>query len=97
MTLYVVELAPAAEVDIHDAFIWYQTKNAGVADAFRSEVFETIDRIAITPLGKAADEEGNRRRVLRRFPYSVVYEVKNVSVIVLAVAHHRRQPGYWQV
>ena len=82
MTSYVVELAPAAEADIHDAF--------------RLEVFEVIDRLAQTPLGKAADEDGNRRRAPRRFPYSVVCEMQNETVTVLAVAHHRRQPNYWK-
>jgi mRNA-degrading endonuclease RelE of RelBE toxin-antitoxin system len=59
-------------------------------------VFETIDHIAETPLGKAADAEGNRMRTLRRFPYSVIYEVLGNTVTVLAVAHHRRRPGYWR-
>jgi HEPN domain-containing protein/plasmid stabilization system protein ParE len=67
---YVVELAPAAEADIREAFIWYRERNALIADAFRTEVFDVVDRIGDAPLAKAADEEGNRKRVLHRFPYS---------------------------
>jgi plasmid stabilization system protein ParE len=93
---YVVELAPAVEGDIGDAFLWYRERNASVADAFRAEVFDTIDRIAGTPLGNAADEDGNRKRLLHRFPYSVIYEVMGNTVTVLAVAHHRRRPNYWR-
>jgi plasmid stabilization system protein ParE len=63
---YVVELAPGAEGDIGDAFFWYRERNALAADAFRAEVFDAIDRIAEAPLSRAADEEGNRKRVLRR-------------------------------
>lgn len=95
MTGFVVELAPGAEADIREAFTWYSDRNALIADAFRTEVFDTIDRIGEAPLTKAADEEGKRRRVLHRFPYSVIYEVQANSVTVLAVAHHRRRPGYW--
>jgi hypothetical protein len=40
--------------------------------------FEAIDRLAERPLGKTADEEGNRKRVLHRFPYSVIYEVLGI-------------------
>jgi toxin ParE1/3/4 len=47
-------------------------------------------------LASAADREGNRRRVLHRFPYSVIYEAQGSTVTVLAVAHHRRRPGYWK-
>jgi len=93
---YLVELAPAAEGDVGDAFLWYRARNALIADAFRAEVFDTIDRIAELPLAKSADEEGNRKRVLHRFPYSVIYEVIGSTVTILAVAHHRREPGYWR-
>jgi plasmid stabilization system protein ParE len=92
---HVVELAPAAEADIREAFIWYRERNALIADAFRAEVFDAIDRIGDAPLAKGADEDGNRKRVLHRFPYSVIYEVQQNMVTVLAVAHHRRRPGYW--
>jgi plasmid stabilization system protein ParE len=92
---FVLALAPAAEDDMRNAFIWYRDRNALVADAFRAEFFDAIDRIAEHPLSHTADDEGNRRRVLRRFPYSVFYEVSGNTVTVLAVAHHRRRPRYW--
>ena len=97
MTGFAVVLAPAAERDIADAFVWYRARNALAADGFRSEVFDTIDRIADAPLGRPADADGNRNRVLKRFPYSVFYEVQGSEVIILAVAHHRRKPSYWRV
>ena len=96
MTDFVVVLAPGAESDIAQAFAWYRERNALVADAFRVEVFTAIDRIAAAPLHRPADDEGNRKRVLHRFPYSVHYEVVEKTVTILAVAHHRRRPGYWR-
>jgi toxin ParE1/3/4 len=36
-----------------------------------------------------------RRHVLRHFPYTVFYEMLGSTVTVLAVAHQRRNPGYW--
>jgi len=91
-----VEIAPEAERDIREAFLWYLERNEIIANAFRIEVFDSIDRIAASPLGKAADTLGNRRRVMHRFPYSVVYAVTEIAVTVLAVAHHRRSPDYWR-
>lgn len=35
------------------------------------------------------------RGVLRRFPYTVHYEFNASAVTVLAVAHQRRRPRYW--
>lgn len=87
MSNYEVVLAPAAESDIAGAFHWYRERNALAADGFRAEVFDTIDRIAEAPLSRPADDDGNRKRVLRRFPYSVFYEVLQSTVTILAVAH----------
>jgi len=96
VSAYPIEIASAAERDIREAFLWYANRNQLIANAFRTEVFDSIDRIAASPLGKAADTLGNRRRVMHRFPYSVVYEVTETTVTVLAVAHHRRSPDYWR-
>lgn len=96
MSEYLVVLAPAAEDDVRDGFLWYRERNALAANAFRTEVFDAIDRIADAPLGRPADDDGNRHRVLRRFPYSVYYEVLGDTVTILAVAHHRRRPGFWR-
>ncbi len=96
MSKYLVEIAEVAESDIRDAFFWYHERSALIADAFRAEVLDAIDRVGKAPLGKAADDAGNRRRVLRRFPYSVVYDVQVDTVTIIAVSHHRRKPEYWR-
>jgi toxin ParE1/3/4 len=93
---FTVVLAPAAEDDVRSAFIWYRKRNALAAQAYRAEVFDAIDRIAEAPLIPPPDDKGNRKRMLRRFPYSVYYDVSNSIVTILAVAHHRRKPAYWR-
>jgi hypothetical protein len=32
---------------------------------------------------------------LKRFPFGVIYSVEGQDVIVIAVAHLHRKPGYW--
>jgi plasmid stabilization system protein ParE len=32
---------------------------------------------------------------LKRFPFHVIYRAEQNKIIVLAVAHQRRQPAYW--
>jgi hypothetical protein len=34
---------------------------------------------------------------MHKFPFSVAYAVRRDFVEVIAVAHHRRKPGYWRV
>ncbi|MGH7199704.1 MAG: type II toxin-antitoxin system RelE/ParE family toxin [Planctomycetaceae bacterium] len=37
-----------------------------------------------------------RRQSLERFPYRVIFEVRQDEVRILAIFHHSRQPGYWR-
>jgi plasmid stabilization system protein ParE len=90
---FTVVIAPAAD-DIRSAFIWYRKRNPLAAEACRAAVFDTIDRIAEAPLIPPPDVEGNRKRMLRRFPYAVYYAVSIGIVTILAEAHHRREPAY---
>ena len=36
-----------------------------------------------------------RRCRLKRFPYGVIYAVEANKILVLAIAHLHRKPGYW--
>jgi plasmid stabilization system protein ParE len=91
-----VSLLPAAEEEIEEAFHWYFERSLFAADAFRTEVIAAIDSLAEDPLRWPADSEAVRYYIVRRFPYTIHYEVAATEVIVLAVAHQRRRPGYWQ-
>ena len=37
-----------------------------------------------------------RRLPMRRFPYSIIYYVRESEVRVLAIAHQSRKPGFWR-
>ena len=96
MSEFSVVLAPNAEQDIADAFLWYRERNELAADGFRAEVFDAIERIGDSPLSRPADEEGNRHRVLKRFPYLIVFEILPEEILVIAIAHSKRKPWYWK-
>jgi hypothetical protein len=36
-----------------------------------------------------------RRRLLRRFPYALLYKIKPSGIRILAVMNLRRRPTYW--
>jgi plasmid stabilization system protein ParE len=93
---YEVSLLPQAEEEIKEAFQWYLKRSHFAADAFRAEIFAAVDSLAEDPTMWPADAEGVRYYILRRFPYTIHYEVADSNVTVLAVAHQRRRPGYWQ-
>ncbi len=46
-------------------------------------------------LGERIDER-HRRFPLRRFPYGVIFRVDGDTLRIIALAHRRQEPGYWQ-
>ncbi len=89
-------VVPPALGELHDAAAFYsESANIELGLAFVAEFERTVNVILANPtLGLTF--RGNRRRyLLRRFPYSVIYQVTSNELRVIAVAHHRRRPGYW--
>jgi plasmid stabilization system protein ParE len=89
-------IVPPALGELHDAAAFYtESANIELGLAFVAEFERTVNFILANPtLGLIF--RGNRRRyLLRRFPYSVIYQVTSNELRVIAVAHHRRRPGYW--
>ena len=80
---------------------WYEARLIGLGREFIDAVGTAVKRIAENPrLGgpvPGVDPELNARRfLLQKFPYAVVYLESGEEVIVVAIAHGHRRPGYWR-
>lgn len=91
-----VDFHPEARVEALEAEAWYSERNPAVGKAFSIALEQAIDSIAEAPFTWPAHGKGTRKRLLTRFPYTVVYRVLPDRVQVIAVAHQRRKPGYWR-
>ena len=91
-----VEFHSAAAREVEDAQAWYEERSLLAASAFLRELSVAVNRIREAPNQHAASEHGARRVLLRRFPFTLHYRVGSEVVTIVAVAHHKRRPGYWQ-
>ena len=73
---------------------WYDGRLQGLGAVFRAAVDEAIARIAGNPLMYPERYRGNRRAVLRRFPYVLWYRSSDTFVVVLACVHGKRDPRW---
>ena len=87
---------PEAQAEYDAAIAWYQSRSPQAARRFEAEVDRVLGLIASGPETFPNYDDEHRFAVLRRFPYSVVYQVQPGQVYVVAVAHSSRSPGYWQ-
>lgn len=91
-----IRLHPAAVQELTEAWSWYETKREGLGDEFRACVDAAMAEIRRSPLGYARVRGEARRKVLRRFPYVLIYFVKPAHLEVIAVFHTSRDPVGWQ-
>ena len=91
-----VPFLPAAREEFFAAAKHYEAVAPGLGHDFIKAVEKAVARLAAFPEHGSPYLLGTRRIVLRRFPFSVVYIVEAEVILVVAVAHHGRKPGYWR-
>lgn len=91
-----VDFHPAAAEEIDASATYYDTVLPGLGERFISEVERVTELIRVRhSVGQPVDKVF-RRILLARFPYSMIYSVEADRLWIIAVAHHRRLPGYWR-
>ena len=96
-----VEYHPLAAAEIADAEDWYEHQNEGLGDRFLAAVEAAVTRASRWPnagtLVTISDDGTivNRKISTGGFPWAVGYDVVGNTLLVLAVFHQRRRPGYW--
>jgi plasmid stabilization system protein ParE len=91
------KLHPAAKEELEDAFDFYR-ENGGLelAKDFATEVQRVAEMLVANPGFGSEIGVGLRSYPTRRFPYLLVYEVEDEELLILAVGHQHRLPGYWR-
>jgi len=74
----------------------YAERSAIAARAFVSELNDSVARVADFPERWPRYLAGTRRYLFPNCPFSLVYRFTTKVVTIVAVAHHRRKPGYWK-
>jgi toxin ParE1/3/4 len=94
MKLQIHRLA-VAEID-HEVE-YYESRQPGLGAELEDEIDAVLGMISRFP--KAAPQWKTRvdRRVvaLDRFPFTLPYQILGEEIVVLALAHTSRRPGYW--
>lgn len=97
MADFPVRLHPSAEEEANNARSWYAKRNSSAAEAFLVELDAAVFVISEAPSRWPRIYGRYRRFPMRTFPFSIIYLVRRDFVEVMAVAHHRRKPGYWRI
>jgi plasmid stabilization system protein ParE len=75
---------------------WYRQRSESAEAAFLKELDHASNAVSEAPLRWPGYIRNTRRYVFPNFPFSFVYFVEEQIIHVVALAHHRRRPGYWR-
>jgi toxin ParE1/3/4 len=88
---------PEARRDFDEAFAFLEEQSPAAARRFARRIAEVIDLVAGYPDAGSLVLESTRAFPVHPFPYDLVYRTEAEGALtILAVAHHRRRPNYWQ-
>ena len=90
------EFHPEALAEYHDATRYYAERDPAVALRFIEAVEDAIGRILDAPSAWRILDEDVRRCLTHVFPYGVLYTVEADYILIVAVMHGSREPGYWR-
>lgn len=87
---------PEALAEYAEAVQYYAEQRTEVAQVFINAVEDAVYRIRESPTRYSIVEGEVRRCMTRKFPYGLLYSIEPDYILILAVMHCSREPGYWK-
>lgn len=92
----VFSIHEAAEIEFNEAVDFYDLESPGLGMAFIDEIQKAFENISQYPEASPSIQGRVRRKILIKFPYSLLYSVWPNEIRILAFAHQKRRPFYWR-
>ena len=90
------EFHPEALDEYNEAAHHYAGQQPGLDLRFLVCAEQAIEAILADPYRWRPFDEDVRRCLTRVFPYGILYTLEPDYVLIVAVAHCSREPGYWK-
>lgn len=87
---------PDAATELSEAVQYYEDSEKSLGQDLAFEVLSAVRRAVAHPRAWAILEGEIRRSLVRRFPYGILYAPETQGILVVAVMHLHRVPGYWK-
>jgi plasmid stabilization system protein ParE len=84
------------DTEFHEQIAYFDQQVPGLAERFVADVEATVTDIREYPESGSRLSRKVRKRVLRVFKYNVLYVNESEEIVIVAVAPHKRRPGYWR-
>ena len=90
-----IEFLTPAQSELEEAYTYYEAQRQGLGAHFLDEILRVIKNIQAHPKAWPRFSDRTRRCLASKFPYAVIYQLRENMILIVAVAHLHRKPGYW--
>ena len=87
---------PLAREELNEAAAFYEARVPGLGSALLDDVEHAVETLRENPRIGVPVRRGFRKTILRRFPFSIIYVERGEELVIVAIAHQRKRPGYWR-
>lgn len=93
---YSLFISEAAELDIREAFLWYEDQKDNLGLTFEKHISKTIQNIQKNSIKIQIRYNQTRVAFLKKFPYGVHFNLIDNEIIIIAVFHTAQNPKKWK-
>ena len=91
-----IRLLTPAQIELDDAYTYYEQQVSGLGTLFLDQTLDAFKRIKLNPEAWSPFSDRTRRCLVHKFPYGVVYQIREDEILIIAIAHMHRRPEYWK-
>ena len=91
-----VRFHPDAEAEMIEAAVYYEEQQPGLGRRYLASVQDAINRILLNPRLYPVVDLDVRRCLTKTFPFGVLFRELPNKLVIIAVMHLHRDPGYWK-
>lgn len=89
------DFLPEAEAEFIEQIASYAGIRRELGLRFQEAVAQAITEAAVNLDHGAPRTQNTRRRLVKGFPFGVIYAARGQGILIVAIADGRRPPDYW--
>jgi hypothetical protein len=90
--IYKIEITILAEDEYSSAYNYYEDQQFGLGEKFEKETEYVLDKLKVNPFLFQRKYKHYREAILKKFPYYIVYEIIDNTVIIHSFFQANRNP-----
>ena len=85
-----------ADAEMIEAAKFYEERSSGLGFSFLAAVEDAVTQIRDNPKAYPLLGGDIRRKLVKRFPYGLIFAEEHDRIRIVAIAHLKRRPEYWR-